>query len=72
MLRYGMAFSLNTRRDSCHYRYHESLQLFKSSQDGVWQASALEGLATVAILDAWSAGHGLVGLLSRPRENADS
>ncbi len=41
-------------------RYTESLQLFRATPDPVWQASALEGLATISILDAWSAGHGLV------------
>ena len=29
--------------------------MLKSSQDNVWHASALEGLATISILDAWSA-----------------
>lgn len=48
-------------------RYTEALQIFKPSQDLPWQASALEGLATITILDAWSAGHGLVGLASMPR-----
>jgi hypothetical protein len=35
--------------------------MFKPSLDAVWQASALEGLATISVLDAWAAGHGLVG-----------
>jgi trafficking protein particle complex subunit 9 len=40
-------------------RYTEAVALFKTANDAVWYASALEGLATVALLDAWS-GQGLV------------
>lgn len=41
-------------------RYNEALLLFRSSSDTVWQAATLEGMATVSILDSWSAGQGLV------------
>ena len=41
-------------------RYTEALALFKPPQDSLWYASALEGMATIQILDAWSAGHGPV------------
>lgn len=41
-------------------RYTEALQLLKTPLDSIWHASALEGMATIPILDAWSAGHGLV------------
>lgn len=34
--------------------------LSKSSLDVVWQASAIEGQATIQVLDAWNAGQGLV------------
>lgn len=37
--------------------------LFKTGQDPVWHASVLEGMATVFVLDAWSAGQGLVSQL---------
>lgn len=40
-------------------RYTEAVALFKTANDAVWYASALEGLATVALLEAWS-GQGLV------------
>ncbi len=40
-------------------RYTEAVALFKTANDPVWYASALEGLATVALLEAWS-GQGLV------------
>ena len=40
-------------------RYTEAVALFKTTNDPVWYASALEGLATVALLEAWS-GQGLV------------
>jgi hypothetical protein len=36
--------------------------MFKYPQDAIWHASALEGMATIHVLDAWSAGHGLVRL----------
>lgn len=42
-------------------RYTEAIQVFRvSTQDSIWHASALEGLATIAIIDSWSAGQGLV------------
>jgi len=34
--------------------------MFKFPQDAIWHASAMEGMATIHLLDAWSAGHGLV------------
>ena len=34
--------------------------LFKTGQDPIWHASALEGLATIFVLDALSVGQGLV------------
>jgi hypothetical protein len=40
-------------------RYTEAVALFKAANDPVWYASVLEGLATIALLDAWS-GQGLV------------
>jgi Transport protein Trs120 or TRAPPC9, TRAPP II complex subunit len=40
-------------------RYTEAVALFKTASDAVWYASALEGLATIALLEAWS-GQGLV------------
>jgi hypothetical protein len=44
-------------------RYAEAIVLFKTGQDPVWHASVLEGMATVFVLDAWSAGQGLVSQL---------
>lgn len=41
-------------------RYTEAIVLFKSPQDAPWHASALEGLATAAVIEAWLTGHGLV------------
>lgn len=46
-----------TRRD----RYGEAVSLLsKSHQDSIWYAAALEGQCTVQVLEAWTAGHGLV------------
>lgn len=42
-------------------RYTESIIVLKTAQDLAWHASALEGLATAAVLEAWLSGHGLVG-----------
>ena len=44
-------------------RYTEALILFKSSQDFAWHAATLEGLASASIIEAYSAGDGLVRLL---------
>ena len=40
-------------------RYAEAVTLFKTANDPVWYASVLEGLATVALLEALS-GQGFV------------
>jgi trafficking protein particle complex subunit 9 len=59
-------FLLAGRTEDATVWYTESLQYLKS-QDVIWHASALEGLATVSVLDAWSAGQGLVSFrLLRP------
>lgn len=39
--------------------------LFKSPQDAPWHASALEGLATISVIEAWITGHGLVRLIAK-------
>ncbi|KAL0581718.1 hypothetical protein V5O48_000300 [Marasmius crinis-equi] len=52
-------FLLAGRTQDASIWYSEALQLFKPSVDPVWQASALEGLATILVLDAWAAGQGL-------------
>lgn len=55
----GDFFLLGGRTEDANIWYTEATQLFKTSQDNAWHAAALEGLATVAIVEAWSAGHGL-------------
>jgi hypothetical protein len=40
-------------------RYTEAVTLFKTANDPVWCASALEGMATIPLLGAWS-GPGFV------------
>ncbi|KAF9264661.1 hypothetical protein L218DRAFT_861806 [Marasmius fiardii PR-910] len=52
-------FLLSGRTQDANIWYTEALQLFKPLVDNLWQASALEGLATISILDAWSTGQGL-------------
>ncbi|KAF5380960.1 hypothetical protein D9615_003973 [Tricholomella constricta] len=51
----GDLFLLAGRPEDALVWYLEALQLFKSSQDFVWHAATLEGLATVSVIEAWSA-----------------
>ncbi|KDR81631.1 hypothetical protein GALMADRAFT_239700 [Galerina marginata CBS 339.88] len=55
----GDFFLLSGRTEDATMWYNEAVQLFRSSQDPLWYACTLEGMATVAIIEAWSAGHGL-------------
>ncbi|KAK7467129.1 hypothetical protein VKT23_004188 [Stygiomarasmius scandens] len=64
----GDLFLLSGRTEDASIWYNEALQLFKPSIDAVWQASALEGLATITILEAWSSGYGLQTSSSASRE----
>lgn len=34
--------------------------MLKNSQDLAWHASVLEGMATLSVVEAWTAGQGLV------------
>ncbi|EAU88629.2 hypothetical protein CC1G_12021 [Coprinopsis cinerea okayama7 len=48
--------------------YTKSVQILQSSSDPVWQASALEGLATIVVIDSWSTGQGLQQSTAAARE----
>ncbi|KAJ4487929.1 TRAPP II complex [Lentinula aciculospora] len=61
-------FLLAGRTEDALIWYTEALQLLKSPLDTIWNASALEGMATIPILDSWSAGHGLQTSTSVGRE----
>ncbi|KAE9396079.1 hypothetical protein BT96DRAFT_1041682 [Gymnopus androsaceus JB14] len=61
-------FLLAGRTEDAVIWYTEALQLLKSPLDSIWHASALEGMATIPILDAWSAGHGLQTSTSAGRD----
>ncbi|KAF9075275.1 TRAPP II complex [Rhodocollybia butyracea] len=61
-------FLLAGRTEDAMIWYLEALQLLKSPLDSIWNASALEAMATIPILDAWSAGHGLQTSTSAARE----
>lgn len=50
----GDFFLLAGRTMDASVWYNEALILLKSAQDAVWHASALEGLATLQVVDAWS------------------
>ncbi|KAI0636866.1 TRAPP II complex [Trametes polyzona] len=54
-------FLLAGRLEEATIWYTESIVLFKSPQDAAWHASALEGLATVPVIEAWSSTHGVNG-----------
>ncbi|KAJ7285808.1 TRAPP II complex [Mycena rebaudengoi] len=64
----GDFFLLAGRTEDAAVWYNEALLLFKSSSDAVWQAATLEGMATVSVIDAWSAGQGLNTSTSASRE----
>ncbi|KIY72144.1 hypothetical protein CYLTODRAFT_434842 [Cylindrobasidium torrendii FP15055 ss-10] len=55
----GDFYMIAGRTEDASIWYNEALQMFKTSQDPVWQASALEAQATIAVLDAWASNHGL-------------
>ena len=61
--RYDMCFALT--HSLC--RYNEAIVLCKAPQDVAWHASALEGLATIPIVEAWSSTHGIVRMLRGSR-----
>ncbi|KAF8590613.1 hypothetical protein K439DRAFT_1382134 [Ramaria rubella] len=56
----GDLFLLAGRTSDACVWYGESLSLLsKFPQDIIWHASALEGLCTAQVFEAWTAGHGL-------------
>ncbi|KAF8921247.1 TRAPP II complex [Mucidula mucida] len=55
----GDFYTIAGRIEDASIWYAEALQMFKTSHDPVWHASALEGIATLSVLEAWAAGHGL-------------
>ncbi|EGN95949.1 hypothetical protein SERLA73DRAFT_111910 [Serpula lacrymans var. lacrymans S7.3] len=61
-------FLLSGRTEDAALWYTEAIVLLKPAQDAIWHASALEGMATVTILDAWSTGHGLQTSFSTTKE----
>ncbi|KAG5727958.1 Transport protein particle subunit [Termitomyces sp. T112] len=64
----GDLFLLSGRPEDALVWYLESVQLFKSSQDHVWYAATLEGLATVSVIESWSVGNGLQNSLTGSKE----
>ncbi|KAL0946868.1 hypothetical protein HGRIS_013034 [Hohenbuehelia grisea] len=56
---FGDLFMLAGRTDDSMTWYSEAIALFKGPQDAAWHASALEAMATLPVLEAWSAGQGL-------------
>lgn len=64
----GDFFLLAGRIEDASVWYNEAIVLFKASSDPIWYASALEGLATITVLEAWSAGHGLHTSFSNGKE----
>ncbi|TFK54866.1 hypothetical protein OE88DRAFT_1653405 [Heliocybe sulcata] len=64
----GDFFLLAGRIEDASVWYNEAIVLFKTSPDTMWHAAALEGLVTVTVLEAWSAGHGLHASFSNGKE----
>ncbi|KAF8136381.1 transport protein Trs120 or TRAPPC9 TRAPP II complex subunit-domain-containing protein [Boletus edulis] len=59
---YGDFFLLAGRPQDARIWYQEALNSFKTGMDPVWQASAMEGLAVISVLDSWAAGQGLASI----------
>lgn len=56
----GDLFLLAGRHQDASVWYTEAIALFKGPQDTAWQASALEGLATIPVVEAWSSNIGTI------------
>ncbi|KAI0362223.1 hypothetical protein OH77DRAFT_1416447 [Trametes cingulata] len=54
-------FLLAGRLEEATIWYTEAIVLFKTPQDAPWHASALEGLATIPVVEAWASTHGVNG-----------
>ncbi|KAF8559602.1 hypothetical protein OG21DRAFT_1402685 [Imleria badia] len=65
---YGDFFLLAGRTQDAKIWYQEALNLFKTGMDPVWQASAMEGLAVIYVLDSWAAGQGLQASISDTKD----
>ncbi|GBE81971.1 TRAPP II complex [Sparassis latifolia] len=50
----GDLFLLSGRLEDSSVWYGEAIALFKGAQDTAWHASALEGLATIPVIEAWA------------------
>ncbi len=56
----GDFFLLAGRTSDASIWYNEAIQSFKTTGDNIWHASALEGLCTCMVIDAWSSSLGSV------------
>ncbi|KAI6005920.1 TRAPP II complex [Pisolithus albus] len=56
---YGDFFLLAGRTQDAKIWYQEALNIFRTESDPAWQASAIEALAVVSVVDLWAAGQGL-------------
>ncbi|KAI0322235.1 TRAPP II complex [Amylostereum chailletii] len=52
----GDLFLLAGRIEDASVWYAEAITLFKAHLDNIWHASALEGLATISVLEGWASG----------------
>jgi len=58
----GDFFLLAGRSEEALIWYNEAAQVFRNSHDYLWFACTCEGMATAAIIEAWSIGQGLVSI----------
>lgn len=58
----GDFFLLAGRTEDAEVWYSEAITMFRPALDPIWQASALEGLATIAVVNAWASNQGLVSI----------
>ncbi|KAH9901034.1 TRAPP II complex [Cubamyces lactineus] len=54
-------FLLAGRLEEASIWYTEAIVLFKGPNDAPWHASALEGLATIPVVEGWASTHGVNG-----------
>ncbi|KAF8312015.1 hypothetical protein DL93DRAFT_2115414, partial [Clavulina sp. PMI_390] len=55
----GDLYLLAGKLSDASYWYSEAISLFRTQQDSIWNASALEGQSVVEMLEAWSLGESL-------------
>ncbi|PPR08068.1 hypothetical protein CVT24_010529 [Panaeolus cyanescens] len=64
----GDLFLLAGRTEDATIWYNEAIQLLRGTNDMLWHATAIEGIATAVVIDAWAVGQGLQSSATATRE----